>query len=80
MKFETINQNKPEEEKMSENKGILKNFTDLLQQEMIEEAKVSVIPGISFGANGEDFIRIACTVSIEQLDVAFTRLENALKK
>lgn len=45
---------------------------------MIEEARVAVIPGIAFGENGEGYIRIACTVSIEKLGQAFDRIEKAL--
>lgn len=47
---------------------------------MIDEARVSVIPGISFGKNADDFVRIACTVPVDKLDLAFTRLEDALTK
>lgn len=46
---------------------------------MISEARVVVLPGITFGANGEGFIRIACTVPIEQLELAYSRIEKALK-
>ncbi|HWQ29685.1 MAG TPA: pyridoxal phosphate-dependent aminotransferase, partial [Negativicutes bacterium] len=45
---------------------------------MLENAKVVTIPGISFGPNSDDYIRISCTIPIEQMAVAFDRMEKAL--
>ena len=42
---------------------------------ILEEAHIVTIPGNSFGACGEGFIRIACTVSMETLKETFDRLE-----
>lgn len=42
---------------------------------ILEEAHVSTIPGISFGACGEGYIRIACTHNIDVLEEAFDRIE-----
>lgn len=39
------------------------------------EAHVVMIPGTGFGAAGEGYVRIACTVSEEKLNEAFDRLE-----
>ncbi len=44
-------------------------------EKILDEAHVLVLPGSGFGAAGEGYIRIACTVGIEQLKVAFDRLE-----
>jgi len=41
---------------------------------ILEEAHVLVIPGIAFGKSGEGYIRIACTVGIDKLKVAFDRI------
>jgi len=41
---------------------------------ILEEAHVLVIPGNSFGKSGEGYIRIACTVGVDQLKIAFDRI------
>ena len=42
---------------------------------ILEEAHVVTIPGISFGACGEGYIRIACTQNTDTLKEAFDRIE-----
>lgn len=42
---------------------------------ILEEAHVLMLPGNAFGDSGEGYIRIACTVSIDQLKDAFDRIE-----
>jgi len=42
---------------------------------LLEEAHVLVIPGTAFGESGEGYIRIACTVGVDKLDEAFSRIE-----
>lgn len=53
--------------------------TGLSSQEVskliLHQAKVLTIPGNSFGSSGEDYLRIACTVSHEKLAEAFDRIE-----
>lgn len=44
-------------------------------EKILDDAHVLVLPGSGFGATGEGFIRIACTVGIEVLEKAFDRLE-----
>lgn len=44
-------------------------------EKLLEEAQVLAIPGVAFGNSGEGYIRIACTVSTEQLEIAFDRIE-----
>lgn len=41
----------------------------------MEEARVLMLPGTAFGASGEGYVRIACTVDIPVLEEAFDRLE-----
>lgn len=43
---------------------------------ILDKAQVLTIPGNSFGACGEGYIRIACTVDIKELERAFDRIEN----
>ncbi len=46
---------------------------------LLESAKVATIPGSAFGKCGAGHIRIACTLSMNDLERAFDRMENALK-
>lgn len=43
--------------------------------EILKEAHVLMLPGNAFGTCGEGFLRIACTVKVEQLKEAFDRIE-----
>ncbi len=43
--------------------------------EILKEAHVLMLPGNAFGNCGEGFLRIACTVKVEQLKEAFDRIE-----
>ena len=45
-------------------------------QRLLEEAHVLAIPGNGFGKSGEGYIRIACTVDVNQLKTAFDRIES----
>jgi len=47
---------------------------------LLEAGKVAVIPGTAFGKSGAGHIRIACTLSMEDLGKAMDRMEEALKK
>lgn len=42
---------------------------------LIKNAKVAVVAGDGFGESGQGYVRIACTVSIEQLKEAFDRIQ-----
>lgn len=42
---------------------------------ILNEAHVLTVPGVSFGACGEGYVRIACTKEIEVLKEAFDRME-----
>ncbi|OPZ39834.1 MAG: Aspartate aminotransferase [Synergistetes bacterium ADurb.BinA166] len=47
---------------------------------LLEHAKVATIPGSAFGKCGAGHIRIACTLSMDDLEKGFDRMEDALKK
>ena len=42
---------------------------------ILRQAHVLVLPGNAFGACGEGYVRVACTVGIDQLREAFDRIE-----
>ncbi len=44
-------------------------------EKILEEAHVLMLPGDAFGACGEGYVRIACTVCVETLKEAFDRIE-----
>ena len=44
------------------------------------KAHVNTLPGNAFGECGEGYVRIACTVGIEELEEAFDRIEKALQE
>lgn len=44
-------------------------------EKALKEAQVLFLPGTAFGASGEGYVRIACTVEIPKLKEAFDRLE-----
>ncbi|WRS26130.1 pyridoxal phosphate-dependent aminotransferase [Oscillospiraceae bacterium MB08-C2-2] len=46
---------------------------------ILEEARVVVMPGISFGTNGDRFVRISCNGDEQMMDAAFERIRNAMK-
>ena len=43
--------------------------------ELAKEAKVAVIPGASFGAGGEGYVRISYAASTEELKKAIERIQ-----
>jgi LL-diaminopimelate aminotransferase len=49
-------------------------------ERLLEEEYVAVLPGVSMGAGGEGFIRIALTVSAARLDEAATRIGRFLDR
>jgi aspartate/methionine/tyrosine aminotransferase len=46
-----------------------------ISKKILDEAHVLVLPGVAFGDCGEGYIRLACTVEIDQLKEAFDRIE-----
>ena len=57
--------------------GVIGGSVDLSAY-LLEEAKVAVVPGDAFGADG--YIRISYATSMENLEQGFDRIEKALKK
>ena len=47
---------------------------------ILREAHVLTLPGNAFGACGEGYVRIACTVNVDTLKEAFDRIERVLSK
>ena len=44
--------------------------------QLLNTAKVAVLPGSAFGQTGEGYIRIACTQSMETLMQSMDKMEN----
>ena len=44
-------------------------------REIFDKAHVVMIPGTGYGACGQGYLRIACTVDISELREAFDRIE-----
>ncbi len=51
-----------------------------VQERLLREEKVAVVPGNAFGDSGEGFIRISYAYSIENLKLALERIERFVKK
>ena len=47
---------------------------------LLEDARVALLPGNCFGESGEGYVRISCALSMEELEKAMDRMEEALKK
>ena len=47
---------------------------------LLDEAHVIVIPGISFGENGDDYVRLSCALSTDLLNEAFDRIEEVIER
>ena len=48
--------------------------------QLLNEAKVAVLPGSAFGQTGEGYVRLACTQSMETLMKSMDRMEEFCKK
>jgi aspartate/methionine/tyrosine aminotransferase len=46
---------------------------------LLKKARVAVIPGDAFGSGGEGFIRIAPSISYEEIDHGTNRIDTFLK-
>jgi aspartate/methionine/tyrosine aminotransferase len=51
-----------------------------LARYLLEEARIAVVPGTVLGKFGNDFIRISYANSYENLEIAMTRMEEAIGK
>lgn len=54
--------------------------SDWLAEYLLEEAGVAILPGTSFGDNGEGHLRLCFANSLENLQEALARLSTALQK
>ena len=48
---------------------------DNRSEQILREAHVALLPGSTFGACGQGYLRIACTVGMDKLKEAFDRIE-----
>lgn len=49
-------------------------------EELLREAQVAVIPGSSFGAYGEGYVRACYATSLEKIEIALTRIAAFVRK
>jgi aminotransferase len=49
-------------------------------QRLLEEEKVACVPGSSFGAGGEGFVRCSYATSYEKIEEALRRIENFMRR
>ncbi|MEA1981226.1 MAG: pyridoxal phosphate-dependent aminotransferase [candidate division Zixibacteria bacterium] len=55
------------------------NDSIAFSKNLLKEAKVSTTPGIAFGPNGENHIRLSFCVPNEKINIAFDRMEKYLR-
>ncbi len=53
---------------------------DEFAQRLLVEKQVAVVPGSSFGAGGENHVRVAYCKSYEQIEIALERINNFLRE
>jgi aminotransferase len=49
-------------------------------QKLIEEERVAVVPGSSFGAGGEGYVRCSYATAYEKIEEALNRIENFMRR
>lgn len=49
-------------------------------QKLLQEEKVAVIPGTSFGAGGENYVRMSYAASYEKIEEALQRMEHFIRR
>jgi aspartate/methionine/tyrosine aminotransferase len=54
--------------------------SDWMAEYLLEQAGVALLPGTSFGANGEGFLRLCFANSLENIQIAIERMGYALSK
>lgn len=60
-------------------KALNKSVEDLAQY-LLENAGVALLPGTSFGANGDGFLRLSYANSLDNIDQALGRIKEAVRK
>jgi len=56
------------------------NNSSKFARELLNKAKVAVIPGTEFGPYGEGFIRCSFATKFEKIEEAMDRMEKFLRK
>ena len=54
--------------------------SDWLAEYLLEQAGVALLPGTSFGQNGEGYLRLSFANSMENIQIALARMAKALGK
>lgn len=54
--------------------------SDEFATRLLKEEKVAVVPGTAFGDSGEGFLRISYAYSLENLKLAFAKIEHFIRK
>jgi aspartate/methionine/tyrosine aminotransferase len=54
--------------------------SETFSRDLLEKARVAVVPGKEFGPHGEGFIRLSFATSTAELTTAFERIRNAVVK
>lgn len=54
--------------------------SEMMAKYLLEEAGVAVLPGNAFGANGEGYLRLTFSNSIENIEQALDKMAKALKR
>ena len=49
--------------------------SEAVSEQILREAHVALLPGSTFGACGQGYLRIACTVGMDKMKEAFDRIE-----
>jgi aminotransferase len=63
-----------------ENQEFLESLSWRMALELLEKAQVAVVPGVAFGANGENHIRISFGKTSKEISGAFDRVEKLFVK
>jgi len=58
----------------------LGSASDWLADYLLDEAGVAVLPGASFGRNGEGYLRLCFANSMANIEAALERISQALAK
>ena len=58
----------------------LGHTSDFIAEYILEQAGVALLPGTSFGQNGEGYLRLCFANSLENIQDALERMQSALKK
>jgi aminotransferase len=60
--------------------GVTGMDDETFAQKLLEEERVAVVPGSSFGAGGEGYVRCSYATSYEKIEEALRRIENFMRR